>query len=252
MASIETPLIMVHGAFCGGWCFDLFRQPFEAAGYRVATPDLPGHADKGESTTVAGRSMRDYARFVVELAAQRPEPPILLGHSMGGLVCELAATRIPVRALVLLAPSPPWGQPVSTVAEISAAFMLYNRGPYWLETISPDYPTMRAMSFDRLSENESRRLYERTVPESGRALFEIVNWWLDPCLATFVPPNGIGAPALALAGGRDKVHSPSTVEANAGRIGAKLQAFPQMSHWMIGEPGWEEVAETALDWLARV
>ena len=81
---VPPPLIMVHGAFCGGWCFDQFRQPFEAAGYRVSTPNLPGHAGKGAASAVAGQSMRDYTRFVAERVRESPEPPVLLGHSMGG------------------------------------------------------------------------------------------------------------------------------------------------------------------------
>jgi pimeloyl-ACP methyl ester carboxylesterase len=108
------------------------------------------------------------------------------------------------------------------------------------------------MTFDRLSEAESRRLFAKMVPESGRALFEIVNWWLDPCASTLVPPGGVRAPALALTGAEDRVHSPTAVEAGAARIGAELQVFPDISHWTPGEPGSSRVAEAALDWLARL
>jgi hypothetical protein len=48
------------------------------------------------------------------------------------------------------------------------------------------------------------------------------------------------------------VHSPNTVEAGAARIGAKVQVFPEISHWTIGEPGWERVADAALQWLQTV
>ena len=98
--------IMIHGAFCAGWAFEAFREPFEARGWTVLAPDLPGHEPGGG---VAGLSMSDYARSVVRLCEGLPEPPVLIGHSMGGLVCQLAARRVKPAALALLAPSPPWG-----------------------------------------------------------------------------------------------------------------------------------------------
>ena len=104
-----TAVVMVHGAFCGGWAFEAFRAPFEAAGFEVVAPDLRGHQPGAPSGAVVGVSMADYAADIARLCADLSEPPVLLGHSMGGLVAQLAARRAPVRALVLLAPSPPWG-----------------------------------------------------------------------------------------------------------------------------------------------
>ena len=55
---------MVHGAFCGGWVFENFRAPFEAAGHVVLTPDLRGHGVDEPSSAVVGVSMSDYARDI--------------------------------------------------------------------------------------------------------------------------------------------------------------------------------------------
>src|SRR3990167_377652 len=127
---MPAPVIMVHGAFCGGWVFERFRTPFEAAGHEVLTPDLPGHA--AGTGGVAGKSMADYAVAVAEVCKQASEPPILIGHSMGGPAAPMAAARAPVSALVLLAPSPPWGVSGSTMEEAVSAVSLYALGPYWL------------------------------------------------------------------------------------------------------------------------
>ncbi|MGE5502435.1 MAG: alpha/beta hydrolase, partial [Ignavibacteriales bacterium] len=135
---MATPIVMVHGAFCGGWVFERFREPFEAAGHAVLTPDLPGHAPNA-GPAVANRTMADYAGFVAETCAACPEPPILIGHSMGGLVAQLAAARTPVSALVLLAPSPPWGVSGATMEEAVSAVSLYALGPYWMQAVDPDY-----------------------------------------------------------------------------------------------------------------
>ena len=60
-------------------------------------------------------------------------------------------------------------------------------------------------------------------PESGRALFETLNWWLDPFMTTMVRPETIAAPILAMAGGRDVIHPPATVRETARRLGGQVR-----------------------------
>lgn len=239
-------VVMVHGAFCGGWVFERFRKPFEKAGYKVLTPDLPGHGQEGR---VAGQSMSDYARAIADLCESLPEPPVLIGHSMGGLVAQLAAARTPVSALVLLAPSPPWGVAGASMEEAISAMSLYALGPYWLQAVDPDYALAKLYSLDRIDREMRRSIFARMVPESGRALWQTLNWWLDPFMTTSVPAGAISAPVLAFAGGRDVIHPPATVKQTAARLSADFHVLRDMSHWLPGEPGWEEVAKMCLDWL---
>ena len=244
MASI----VMVHGAFCGGWAFERFREPFEAAGHRVLAPDLRGHG-ADQKPDVVGVSMTDYATDIAALCAAQPKPPILLGHSLGGLVAVLAARRAPVEALVLLAPSPPWGVAGSSVEEAITAAGLQMLGPFSSGAVEPDGGLMRRYSLDRLAPGEREAIVRRLRPESARALRETLNWWFDPFMTTSVGTGASGVPALVLAGELDLVHPPATVRQTAERIGADYQMVPGMSHWLPGEPGWRDVAERVLVWL---
>jgi pimeloyl-ACP methyl ester carboxylesterase len=239
-------VVMTHGAFCGGWAFEAFRAPFEARGWTVVAPDLPGH---GQARGVAGLSMSDYAKSLVKLCAEQPEPPVLLGHSMGGLVCQMAARRANARALVLLAPSPPWGVTGSSIEEAITAFGVHLADPFWAGAVSPDRHLMRHHSLDRASRAVRDAVLDRLVPESGRAVREVLNWWLDPFMTTSVGAGRLPMPSLAVAGDRDVVHPAATVRQTAERIGAEFRVMPGMSHWLIGEEGWEEVAQISLDWL---
>lgn len=238
--------IMVHGAFCGGWAFDSFRAPFEAAGYQVAAPDLKGHAP-GQSP--AGLSMADYADQIAALIREQAAPPVLIGHSLGGLVAQLAAARAKVSALVLLAPSPPWGIAGGSLEEAVSAVSLYALGPYWMQAIDPDYASARHYSLDRMDKAARKAVFARMTAESGRALWETLNWWLDPFMTTQVPAGRIAAPTLGLAGERDLIHPPATVRQTVGRLGGEARVAPGMSHWLLSEPGWETVAQTCLEWL---
>jgi pimeloyl-ACP methyl ester carboxylesterase len=240
-----APIIMIHGAFCGGWTFDIFRKPFEAAGHTVLAPDLPGHAP-GELVT--GQSVTDYAIAIAKLCAEQPAPPILVGHSMGGLVAQMAADRAAVAGLVLLAPSSPWGVPGQSIEEGVSAVSLFALGPYWLQAIPPDRSITAQCSLDRLASDQQDAIFARMGAESGRALFEVLNWWLDPTMATSVKDVG-GAPVLTIAGGRDVINPAATVRKTAQRLGGDYRVFDGMSHWLPGEPGWDEVASTAYDWI---
>ncbi|WP_269717123.1 alpha/beta fold hydrolase [Caulobacter sp. NIBR2454] len=245
------PVVMIHGAFCGGWVFDDFRRPFEAVGFDMLTPDLPGH---GPDENPAGQSMSDYARAIADVCEAQSEPAILIGHSLGGLVAQMAAARLatrrrPVAALILLAPSSPWGVTGTSMEEAVSAFGLYGLGPYWLQSVDPQYDVALNYSLNNLTRVRADEIFARMVPESGRALFETLNWWLDPMMTTSV--SAIGVPTLTIAGGRDVIHPPATVRQTAARLGGAFRTFPQMSHWLPAEPGWDDVAAACLEWLTQ-
>ena len=246
-----SAIVMVHGAFCGGWAFEPFRAPFEAAGFKVIAPDLRGHSADDPSGAVAGVSMSDYAADVAALCARLDGPPVLLGHSMGGLVAQLAARRTPLQALVLLAPSPPWGVAAGSLEEAATAFGVHLIGPFSSGALTPDRGLMRAYSLDRLDRAEREAAVARLRPESATAVRETLNWWADPFMTTSLGPGPLAAPSLVVAGERDVVHSPGTCAAVAERIGADFKVMPGMSHWLMGEPGWEAVAQAVLAWIAE-
>ena len=84
-------------------------------------------------------------------------------------------------------------------------------------------------------------------PESARALWETLTWWLDPFMTTSV--GKLGCPAYAAVGGRDSVNPLATVRQTASKAGAELKIYDAMSHWLIGEPGWDGVAADVLAWV---
>lgn len=249
---MSTPVIMVHGGFCGGWAFEHFRQPFEAAGYVCQTPDLRGHGHDHDRSQLGGVSMADYARDIADLMRQCQSPPVLVGHSLGGLVSLMAAARAPAKALILLAPSAPWGVAGASLEEAVSAVSLYALGPFWTLPIAPDFGLARRYSVNRVAQAERRAIYARMTSESGRAMWETLNWWLDPFMTTAIQPGAVRAPVLAIAGGADLIHPEATVRQTAAKVNGEVRVFREMSHWLIGEPGWEEVADACLDWLQGV
>ena len=240
-------IVMAHGAFCGGWAFEAFRAPFEARGWTVAAPDLRGHGDRAASEGVVGVSMADYATDLAAACRAAGDRVVLVGHSMGGLAGQMAAAKVELAALVLLAPSAPWGIVGASMEEAVTAFGVQMMGPFSSGSLAPDRTLMAHHCLDRMAPADREAVLARLGPESGRAVREALTWWFDPFMTTRVVRTG--CPVLAVAGQRDVVHPPATVRLTAAALGAAYVEMPGMSHWLIGEPGWEDVASSVIDWL---
>jgi pimeloyl-ACP methyl ester carboxylesterase len=243
---------MIHGAFCGPWVFDAFRKPFEAAGYKVHAPALRFHGEGARPSRALGKtSLTDYAHDLAGFIATLDAPPILLGHSLGGLLAQMLAAKGLARALVLLAPCPPWGIMPSTVFEIASAQTLLLAGDFWNQPLMPDYWIAAANSLDRLPPAERLKVFARFVPESGLATFEILHWAFDAKRASLVHAHDVTCPILCLTGEHDRINPPSTVRRIAERYRGRAiyEELPGQSHWLPGEPGWEKIAARAVKWL---
>jgi pimeloyl-ACP methyl ester carboxylesterase len=253
MSASRIPVVMIHGAFCGGGVFADWRKPFEAEGYRVYTPTLRYH-DCGENPPreLGTTSLLDYADDLEALIDDLESPPILVGHSMGGLLAQMLAARRPVRALVLLAPSAPWGVMPSTPFEIVSAQALYMAGDFWSKRLRPERWIAAANALDMMPNHEE--VFAHFVPESGQATFEIMHWALDLKRASQVDPRKVTCPILCLSGSRDRVNPPGTVRRIARRYEGRVinEEIKGHSHWLIGEPGWEKIMTRALEWLEEV
>jgi pimeloyl-ACP methyl ester carboxylesterase len=96
----EPPILLVHGAWFGAWCWERVVPHLEAAGRRVVTIDLPSHG--ADTTPPAEVTLDLYAARVCETLAEFDESAVVLGHSMGGVVISQAAERCPHRFARLL------------------------------------------------------------------------------------------------------------------------------------------------------
>ena len=154
----------------------------------------------------------------------------------------------------MLAPSPPWGVPPTTLFEIGAAQAMHLHPGYWNMVLEPSRDVALAHSLDKLPRHMRDEVFGRFVPESGRATFEIMNWGLDMNRASEVDANAVQCPLLLLTGSEDRINPPSTVARIAALYQgcATAEVLNGMGHWLIGEPGWEKLAVRALEWLEAI
>jgi non-heme chloroperoxidase len=248
------PVVMIHGAFCGGWVFEAWQPLFAAQGFDVHAPTLRYHESGSSPDELARTSMRDYVADLEELIDHIGGAPIVIGHSLGGLLAQMLAARGRARALILLAPSAPWGMLPSTASEFFSAQALYTEGIFWRKALAPKDWIAATHALDLVPEDRQAPILRRLVPESGLAMFEVLHWMFDGARATHVDPRAVTCPMLCLVGARDRINPPATVRRLARRYGgrARYEELPGHSHWLPGEPGWERIVSGSLTWLSHI
>jgi pimeloyl-ACP methyl ester carboxylesterase len=245
---------MIHGMFAGPWCWENHRRVLERRGHRCVTPALPYHdmdprglPDPRLGTT----SLLDYAAALERQVRQLGTQPVLMGHSMGGLLAQLLAARGLARALVLLAPAAPSGIISLSPSVLRSFWSIQTRWGFWRRPMRQTFDEAIFSMLHLLPDSERRPTYDKFVFESGRAALEIGYWPLDHLHASRVEESSVTCPVLVIAGAQDRITPASVVRQVAGKYRARAayREFANHAHWLLAEPGWQEVAEDVGDWL---
>jgi non-heme chloroperoxidase len=252
---MRTIIMMIHGMWAGGWVWNDYISVFEERGYRCLAPTLRYHdAPPLEPPEALGRtSLLDYTEDLQKEIEKLDELPVLMGHSMGGMLVQMLGARGLAKALVLLSPMPPQGFNVISLASLRMFRETLKRWGFWRNPTRPTFRDAAAVMLEHLSGDAQRRIYERLVHESGRVACETGFWFLDPHSAKYVDASRITCPILIVAGAEDRLHPPAMMRKVARRYKpySTYFEFPGHGHWLIGEPGWQQIAECIVDWLEQ-
>jgi pimeloyl-ACP methyl ester carboxylesterase len=255
---MRAPIVLLHGMWCTANLLEQLALPLQEAGHPVYAPTLPLHQfdlDPRERRELGQMSLLDYTRYLATEIQKLDlkQAPILVGHSMGGLLAQMLATRIECQAIALIAPASPAGiniiQPSSTLA---TSFILLN-GWFWKRANFPPKWHAHYAILHRFPPEQRKDLYRQMVFESGRAYSEIVFWFFDRRHASRVIPEQIQAPVLVQAGGKDRIIVPRVARRIAKRYAqAEYQLYPELGHMMFLEPGGEAAMADLLHWLDKL
>lgn len=249
---MSKDIVMLHGANEGGWCFDKFKAVFQGLGWTCHAPDLIGHGTKAADAakTLVGIGMADYRADLEIFLKTVPPQPVLLGHSMGGVLAQQLATSGLARALILVAPAPRSGILPPTDGEKKLGQDLMGLGAFWKTVINPDFDLARIYTLNRVPEADQRAMFDKFGPESGRAIFELFFWMFDRTGATMVDTGAVSCPVLCLVGADDKIVSPQTARATASAYrDATFWELKGHGHMLVLEPGADDIARRIADWI---
>jgi pimeloyl-ACP methyl ester carboxylesterase len=228
-----TTLFFIHGMWSTPRVWDAYRAHFQSLGYRTIAPALMQHFSSNQAHNVQGLSISDYVDQLEEeyrAAEKQHKNIVLVGHSMGGLLAQLLATRVNCKALILLASAPPSGL-VTFHPEPAKIFSgVFCKPLFWKKGIKLKYRTARYGIFNALSEAEAQIQYERMCFDSGQVIREIALWYTDPARKTAVEFDKIDCPVMNLVGEHDRIVPPSSVEKLSRSLGASNH-FQQLSNY---------------------
>jgi non-heme chloroperoxidase len=245
-ASRPTPLLFVHGAYVGAWCWEEHFLPwFAKRGYAAHAVSLRGHGASSGRDRLHEFGLADYADDVERAVALLDEPPVLVGHSMGALVVQKYLERGGEAAAVVLAcPVPSYGLLPATLALAWTRPMMFMGiqalaagGSAPLEVLA------EAMFAGRIEPGRLARLYGRMQRESRRALMDMAGFGLPRPWSARRPAT------LVLGAGRDALIPPLHAQASAALAGAEYRLLDALGHAVMLDRDWEGAARAIAGWL---
>jgi non-heme chloroperoxidase len=263
MTSGGRPVVFVHGLWLHATSWGPWAEFFGAAGYAPLAPGWPGDADTAEGTRsqpdrVAGKGIDDVVEHYARIIADLDSPPIVIGHSFGGLIAQRLLGQDLAAAAVAIDPAPAKGVYYLPPSALRVASIALRRPANRNLAVALTREQFRYGFGNAIPEQESAELYDRwNIPSPGKPLFE-------DALANFTPSspakvntgNKTRGPLLITAGGKDHT-VPHAISTATRRLYHKspavtdLKEFPDRGHSLTIDHGWREVAQGALDWLRQ-
>lgn len=243
-----TPILFVHGMWHGAWCWaDHFMPYFAGHGYETHALSLRGHGESEGRNRLRWTPLKDFVADVARVAGQMERSPIVIGHSMGGMITQKYLETHQAPAAVLLASGPPKGLLPATLRVAGRQFGSFLKANMTLSLyhvvgtprlykqayFSGDFPEQEAATYHRCVQDESYRAY------------------VDMMLLNLPRPKKVNTPMLVLGTDTDYILAPAEVEATARAYKAQVEIFPGIGHAMMLDTGWQAVADRILDWLTE-
>lgn len=244
--SRPNPLLFVHGAWHGAWCWQAHFLPYFAArGYATRALSLRGHGASSGRERLRWTRISDYVTDLRQVVSEMPRPPILIAHSMGGLVAQkyLEDHRLP--AAVLLASVPTHGAPWAALRVFRRMPLAFLRVILTLR-VYPLVDTPHKAQLNLFSADLAPELldtYARKLQDESFMAF------MDMILLSRPNPRKVTTPLLVLGGATDQIFDPSEIEKTAWNYRTHADILPNMAHDMMLEPRWEAAAARIAAWL---
>ncbi|MGF6723383.1 pimeloyl-ACP methyl ester carboxylesterase [Paraburkholderia sp. GAS41] len=251
---MSAHVVFVHGMWSTPGVWDKWRGQFERAGFSTEAFALPGHSGDEADHALHGLGLADYCEAVLQRVTNLSEPPVVVGHSLGGLIAQQVATRARLAAAILVcsaAPAPIFPQRLSMLPSLARHFHPFGswRGAFRLSRREAD-----CLIFNVVPPTDRQRLYETLIAESGRVAWEAAYGTLNWTGSNRVEQTTLTCPMLALAGGRDHIIPAGVSRRMARWYGEKMdyREYAAHGHWMLSsEAGWNLRAKEACTWLSE-
>lgn len=240
-SSAKAPVLLIHGMFGGAWMWENYQSLLARHGYESHALNLRGHHGSRPVPDIGKVSLGDYIDDALEVA-RTLKNPIVIGHSMGGLMAQKVAEAGACQAAVLIAAAPPRWIPVVSWLLLRRQTK-YARQLLLFQPLLPDREDADHLMFNRTPVADRDVIFPRLVPESGHAGFGLSFGTVA------VHESRVTAPMLVVTGLDDQFVVPRVARALARKYKAPLRDYRSFAHHIISEPGWEGPCGDVIKWL---
>ncbi len=243
----KTPLLFVHGAYGSAQLWEPFFLPFFAAnGYPAYAVSVRGHGGSSGQEQLRGARLKDYVDDVLWAMDGLPATPVLIGHSLGGMIVQKIVAQRAVPAAVLMCSAPPHGLLGSTLAAMFGNPVMF-RQMSALQKQGPQAATLdgarRSLFLPDTPDDWIRKVLPPAQAESDAVMLDAT--WRD------LPPSRgrRDVPVLVVGAGKDACITRTALSETARAFGVQAEVFEDLPHALMLVPEWERVATRILDWL---
>ena len=235
------PVLLIHGMFGGAWYWEGYQSLLASRGYESHALNLRGHHGSRPVADIGKVPLSAYVADALDVARSLRNP-IVIGHSMGGLIAQKVAEAGACRACVLLAAAPPRWIPVVSWLLLTTQ-LKYTKALALSEPLHPNRRDADVLMFNRTPVAARDADFARLVPESGRAGLELSFGIVG------VSESRVTAPMLVVTGRDDQFIVPRVARAIARKYRAEIRTYDSFAHHIMNEPGWEKPARDIVDWM---
>ncbi len=260
MAIQTKNIVFVTGAFVSNACWDEWRIYFESKGYSTIAPAWPfknGTAEElrnrqPDDTDLAALTLPQLIDHYIDIVKSYPEKPIVIGHSLGGLITQIICNRGYAAAAVAIHSVPPQGVFPYEFSFLKAGWRVLGLFTSLKKTYLMSFKKWQYAFVNGMSLREQKEAYEKfTIPESKT----VARGGLTS--AAKVDFKKAHAPLLLTAGSEGTIIPPHLNRRNYKKYeknGSVLdyKEFPGRNHFVLGQSVWKEDADYILDWLKRL
>ncbi|MFZ5476982.1 MAG: alpha/beta hydrolase [Myxococcota bacterium] len=231
--------VLLHGIGLGPWFWEPWALPFVAAGVEAVALALPGH--DGERADVGLAACVDAVEAALDTF---PGPVALVGHSMGGLVAQLVATRRALAGLALVCALPPGNVfHYTTRAGLRGAGALA-RDVLAGRPVVPGWDTYRGVGLAEIEEARAREVFDRIVPWPNRLVRELA------LRRPVLDPLAVRSPVLVALGARDRLVDWRRARVLGDLYEGTVWRYDDVGHMPPWEPGGERMGRDVAAWCA--